>query len=79
MKIKNCKKLKRPKEEFKKKNYLPKNNKNKRLENGKFKFKKEFNSTKGLGETFNSSIPKTNLWIIILKTNKKTLNASKDL
>ena len=79
MKMKNCKKLKRSKEEFKNKKYLPKNNKNKLPDKVKLRFKKEFNIMNELGETFNSSIPKTNLWIIIFKTNKKTLNESKDL
>ena len=79
MKMKNCKKLKRSKEEFKNKKYLPKNNKNKLPDKVKLRFKKEFNIMNELGEIFNSSIPKTNLWIIIFKTNKKTLNESKDL
>ena len=79
MKMKSCKKLKRSKEEFKNKKYLLKNNKNKLPDKVKLRFKKEFNIMNELGETFNSSIPKTNLWIIILKTNKKTLNESKDL
>ena len=77
--MKSCKKLKRSKGEFKNKKYLPKNNKNKQPDKVKLRFKKEFNIMNELGETFNSSIPKTNLWIIIFKTNKKTLNESKDL
>ena len=79
MKMKSCKKFKRSKEEFKNKKYPLKNNKNKQPDKVKLRFKKEFNSMNELGETFNSSIPKTNLWIIILKTNKKTLNESRDL
>ena len=79
MKMKSCKKFKRSKEEFKNKKYPLKNNKNKLPDKVKLRFKKEFNNTNELGETFNSLIPKTNLWIIILKTNKKTLNESKDL
>jgi hypothetical protein len=79
MKMTSCKKLKRSKEEFKNKKYLLKNNKNKLPDKVKLRFKKEFNIMSELGETFNSSIPKTNLWIIILKINKKTLNESKDL
>lgn len=79
MKMTSCKKLKWSKEEFKNKKYLLKNNKNKLPDKVKLRFKKEFNIMSELGETFNSSIPKTNLWIIILKINKKTLNESKDL
>ena len=79
MKMKSCKKLKRSKGEFKNKKYLLKNNKNKLPDKVKLRFKKEFNIMNELGETFNSLIPKTNLWIIIFKTNKKTLNESKDL
>ena len=79
MKMTNCKKFKRSKQEFKNKKCLPKNNKNKLPDKVKLVFKKEFNNTSELGETFNSLIPKTNLWIIILKTNKKTLNESTDL